>query len=459
MVKKGLIIAAGNGSRLSRREGDIPKPLRRVAGLSLIKRIVLSAKKGGITELVIVVGYQKEKIIQALQSDNLGVKIDFVENKEWKKSNGISVLAAEPYLKENFVLLMSDHLFDWNTLASLRQTPLGQNKALLAIDRQIDKIFDWDDATKVVVEENQIRKIGKNLEYYNAVDTGMFLASPELFSVLKEATCDGNVSLSDGIQLLAKKGEMGTFDIGDAFWQDVDTKKSLIHAEKYLLNNCRKITDGAISRHFNRHISLGITRWLIKTPLTANQMTGITTFIGILSAWFAAQGNYGSVLLGALLFKLTSILDGCDGEISKLKMTQSKRGEWLDTLSDNATYLFFMMGVILGLDRLGYPHVRLAGTLAIFGLSMALFVMFYYLVRFTNSGSLVEIQKNFKFSLHFMLKRDFFALLFLALALLGQLHLILWICAVGSNVAWIVLLSSRLGLFKKEQADSISMLS
>lgn len=459
MTKKGLIIAAGNGSRLSRGEGDIPKPLRKVAGLSLIKRIILTAKQGGISEFVIVVGYQKERIIQALQSDNLGVKIEFVENKEWKKSNGISVLAAQPYLNENFILLMSDHLFDWKSLASLRQTPLGQNKVLLAIDRRIDSVFDLDDATKVTIEGSQVKQIGKNLNSYNAVDTGMFLASPELFSALEEATHDGNVSLSDGIQLLAKKGQMGTFDIGGAFWQDVDTKESLEYAEKYLLKNCRKATDGAISRNFNRYVSLGITRLFINTPLTANQMTFITTLIGVLSAWLAAQGNYWPVLCGALLFKLTSILDGCDGEISKLKMTQSKRGQWLDTLSDNSTYLLFMIGVIFGLENRGYPYARLGGTLALFGLSMSLFVMFYYLVRYTNSGSLVEIQKNFKFPLQFMIKRDFFALLFLGLALLGQSQLILWACVVGSNAAWIVLLSSRLGLFKREAARSMGTLS
>ena len=67
MVNKGLIIAAGNGSRLREAGRTIPKPLRAVAGLPLLKRVILTAKSAGITEFVIVVGYEKERIIAALR--------------------------------------------------------------------------------------------------------------------------------------------------------------------------------------------------------------------------------------------------------------------------------------------------------------------------------------------------------------------------------------------------------
>lgn len=466
MVKKALIIAAGAGSRLQSAEKDIPKPLRVVAGLPLIKRIILLAKKAGLSEVVIVVGYEKDRIINALQKEDLGIKLQFVENPHWQQPNGMSVLAAKPYLKENFVLLMSDHVFDFNTLAALRQLPLQSQKAVLAVDYKLSSVFDMDDATKVVVRNNQIEKIGKTISDYNAVDTGMFLVSPALFDALEEVKNEKGCSLSDGIQLLANRGEMGTFDIGAAYWQDVDTKPSLKHAEKILLEACRKPTDGIISRNFNRYISLFMTRFFIKTPLTANHVTGITSLVGILSALLTARGDYWSVVWGAFFFQLSSIMDGCDGEMSKLKFTDSKFGQWLDTISDNATYLFYIIGVVVGLARMEMPHIALVGSGALFGLGMTLFLMFYYLVRYTDSGSLLSIQKDFqenkeggffkKFfaKAQFMIKRDFFTIFFFFLAVLGQIQLVLYLVLIGANITWIVLLSSKPGLLRAAAKQS-----
>lgn len=454
MINQALIIAAGFGSRLKRNEADIPKPLRTVAGLTLLKRILLTAKQAGITEFVIVVGHQKEKIIEAVDERELGVKITFVTNPEWEKSNGVSVLCAKPYLQKDFALLMSDHIFEAQTLKAFCDSGLNGLKARLAIDKKLGTIFDMDDATKVLVDGDRIVQISKSLTDYNAVDTGMFLASPDLFTALEAAKKDGNCSLSDGIQALCAQNQMGTFDIGGAFWQDVDTAPTLRYAEKYLLNSCRKPTDGFISRNFNRHISLFLTRYLLKTPLSANHLTAIVSVIGIFSGVFVAQGDYWNGVIGGFLFKLVSILDGCDGEMARLKMTQSKVGQWLDTLSDNSTYLAFLIGVIVGVSRQGNPYMGILAPLTLFGLCMTLAVMFFYLIRHTNSGSLVSVHTDLKknaepgllkkifLSLRFAVRRDFFATLFFFMALLGKIDWILGCFLVGTNVVWIVLLKT-----------------
>lgn len=462
MIKKALIIAAGFGSRLKRDEDDIPKPLRRVAGLPLIERIILSAKKGGISEFHIVVGHQKERIINFLKNKNLGVKIDFIENPDWQKSNGLSVLAAAPVIKENFILLMSDHIFDPETLAKLRQTDIHQNKALLAVDYKTAAIFDMDDATKVLVDQGQIKSIGKEIANYNAIDTGMFLLTPDIFEALRESLKDGDCSLSDGIRHYCEQNVMGTFDIGASYWQDVDTPEALKEAERILFQKCRKNTDGFISRNFNRYVSLFITKYLAKTNLSANQVTALTSMVGIASGYLTIQGDYWHVLWGSVLFKLSSILDGCDGELSKLKLTSSKLGQWLDTISDNSTYLIYFVAIVVGSINREIPHARTLGSLALFGLGMTLLVMFAYLIRNTNSGSLLAIQEDFKneanqskvkkilSSLQFMAKRDFFALAFLVFALFNGLAVSLWAMVIGTNIIWLVLLNSKLGLFKSK---------
>ena len=461
MVKKALIIAAGNGSRLRKDGNDTPKPLRKVAGVPLLKRILLTAHKAGISEFVIVVGYAQDQIRKAVASYNLDLNIEFVENPDWQKSNGISVLAARKAIREDFILLMSDHVVSVEALNQLRRVPLGQQRAVLAVDYKLGTIFDMDDATKVQVNrDGQIQAIDKELQEFNAVDTGMFLCSTRLFSALEEACVNGNCSLSDGIRLLAARKQMGTFNVGAAHWQDVDTKPALRHAESLLLDECRKSTDGWIARNINRRISLWMTKYLVRTNLSANHMTGLTTLVGVASGVFAARGDYWNLLIGAVLFQLASILDGVDGEMSRLTFTSSKTGQWLDTISDNLTYVCFISGLSIAAFKTQDTTLSVLGITTLIGMALALVVTFTFLLSFTDSGSMIAIQKDFQQNengnwlwqflrkIQFAIKRDFFALLFMVLALLNQMGAILWLCCIGTNMVWLVLLNYRLGLFK-----------
>lgn len=454
MTKTGLIIAAGAGTRLANKQ-RIHKTLRKVAGLPLLRRIILSAHRGGLERIVIVVGFQKEQIIEYVESQEWPVQIDFAVNEEWKKSNGVSVLAAKDHIKENFVLMMADHIFDSNTLRGLCEEGLGTMHAKLAIDYKTHQIFDEDDATKVLVKDGQIVAINKVLKEFNAIDTGMFLMSPVIFDALEKAKVDGDCSLSQGIQTLSETGKMGVYDIGAAYWQDVDTKEALRNAEKVLVRSCRKDTDGFISRNFNRYISGFISSFLVKTPLTANQVTYMITVLGLLSGYYAAGGTYGTYLVAAFLFVATSILDGVDGEMARLRMTQSKFGQWLDTASDNLTYVVFFVGTVLGLIKRQDTYVVVAGPMAIVGVIFLVAAMVLFLKRHSDSGSFVAIQQNlandqnsalssFASKIGFVIKRDFFASAFFFFALFDKASWVLISVALAANIAWMIILKKAL---------------
>ncbi len=98
---------------------------------------------------------------------------------------------------------MADHIFEADTARSLLRQPVGNDEVILAVDRNIRDIFDLDDATKVNLEKDRIVEIGKALQSYNALDTGMFVCSPALFGWLEKASANGNCSLSDGLRLMA----------------------------------------------------------------------------------------------------------------------------------------------------------------------------------------------------------------------------------------------------------------
>ncbi len=230
-----LILAAGNGSRLRGVSGAVPKPLVQVEGRPLLEHVILGSQVAGIDRFVIVVGYGSSAIQSWLMNRRFpGAQIEIVENHEYFKPNGVSALKAQRSINEPFLLLMSDHLFDPQTAADLLLEPLEGDSTILAVDYKLHSIFDMDDATKVLCRGKYIHNIGKNLIRYNAVDTGMFLCTPALFSALEQSMVNGSCSLSDGMRLLAADRRLHTFDIGDGFWQDVDTPDTLEYANSVL---------------------------------------------------------------------------------------------------------------------------------------------------------------------------------------------------------------------------------
>jgi choline kinase len=172
-----LIIAAGLGSRL--RSKAASKPLAEVAGRPLVQHIVQRARAGGASRFLIVTGYSPEAIeaFAAELAVRDGIEIETVRNEEWERPNGLSVLAAAPKLDRQFLLLMSDHLFEPEMLAGLIAAE-DEGALTLAVDYRTDNpLIDLDDATKVEADgAGRIVRLGKTIEGYNCIDTGLFRA-------------------------------------------------------------------------------------------------------------------------------------------------------------------------------------------------------------------------------------------------------------------------------------------
>ncbi|MGB2783335.1 MAG: sugar phosphate nucleotidyltransferase, partial [Atribacterota bacterium] len=248
---KCLIIAAGEGSRLSHRGNS--KPLVPLLELPLIERVILTANRAGINDFYIVIGYNGEKLQKHLNqfSRNKNLKISCFQNNQWKKENGLSVLAVKEKINENFILLMSDRIFNESILAELLQEKIVYGEIILAVDYNLkNKIVDIDDVTKVLIDDKRrIVNIGKNIKKYNAYDTGIFLCSPAIFEALEESSDNGDTSLSAGIKILAKQKKSRVFDIKGKYWIDVDDENAFKKAENILLANLKKVSDGPVSRY------------------------------------------------------------------------------------------------------------------------------------------------------------------------------------------------------------------
>jgi phosphatidylglycerophosphate synthase len=114
-----------------------------------------------------------------------------------------------------------------------------------------------------------------------------------------------------------------------------------------------KPQDGFVSRFLNRPVSRRITRVLLRFPIHPNAWTISTFVLPLVASLFFVRGDYFSVVIGAAIFQLFSILDGCDGEIARAKDLESKFGERLDSFCDFFASLLYVVALGWGLNRLG----------------------------------------------------------------------------------------------------------
>lgn len=234
---KAVILAAGQGTRM--RAAGPSKPMVSVEGTALLERVITNAIAGGVTEFVIVTGYNAapiNKFVTNLAKD-LPCTLVCAENVDWHLGNGRSVLAAKPHIDGPFHVLMADHLFDPDILSIVREAPLPDNTARLAIDLDLhNPHVDIDDVTKVLCKNDRINAIGKTLTGFNAFDTGVFWCTSALFDALEQSIDrNGDDSLSGGIRILAEDGRMSCCDIGGLTWIDVDTPALLDLAQQAMV--------------------------------------------------------------------------------------------------------------------------------------------------------------------------------------------------------------------------------
>ena len=225
---------AGTGSRLRASAQTIAKPLIPIGGRPLISYAIDSFDKAGVEKVHAIVGPNGEELAAAV-APLLPVHIQFhpIPNPKWQKQNGVSLLLAAGQVRAPFLLTMGDHLFESAILDTLL-AEADSTRLNLAIDKKIGSIFDLDDAMKVRVEEKRIAAIGKTLGDYNAIDTGIFLCPETIFEYLRRVLKNDDCALADGVRLMAEEGNALAVDIGDAWWQDVDTPDMLARAEQQI---------------------------------------------------------------------------------------------------------------------------------------------------------------------------------------------------------------------------------
>lgn len=255
-------------------------------------------------------------------------------------------------------------------------------------------------------------------------------------------------------------------DVPDGLWHKVATPEDLPEAERKLDSWLVKPTDGLFARN-NRRVSIPISRQLIKLPLSANMVTLLVLGVSFSSGIFFARGGYWSTLLGAFLSVAASVLDGCDGEVARLKLQSTRFGCWLETVCDYLYYLFVFGGMALGLTRSSGNQVYLAwGALLCFGAVMSFLAVSYTRQRFSGSQPekfLAVWQKKAESQssnpllflgrhTEFIIRRCFFPYALFFFALLNLTKVAFVATAIGANLVWVIALYSCVVLATRKRS-------
>jgi phosphatidylglycerophosphate synthase len=202
-------------------------------------------------------------------------------------------------------------------------------------------------------------------------------------------------------------------------------------AERRLWASLTSNADGIVDRFLNRPLGRYLSKILILAPFSPNQVSIVSTLVGILSGWFFASGYFIS---GALLLQLSAIIDCVDGDLARVLYKESRLGKWLDLVGDQLVHVAVFAGIGFGLARTDPASPALAlGISAVLGTITSFAVIVRFMQR-KSRGKASSLEKLIDATTN----RDFSLL-----ALAGKLDLFLWIAGIGVHLFWIIALHSQ----------------
>ncbi len=432
LLRKAVIILSQKGQK-------------KLLGLSLLKRIILNGSQAGIKEFWLYHPElaQTKKTVMELSADSRILDRE-IRLKILGPENSIQTLKSS--LDDSYLLVIEDDL------ALSPDLLLRLEEKLVSVDQELVTI-------KISGKEGDQEDI-----------SGFLVIKPRVRaeSVLKLIVSGKSVS-----EIVAEASEESApVIISDSFAVKIVDRDSFRRAEKLLLQTARKPQDGIIARLINRRVSLFLTRYILKTEISPSALTAMIFTIGVLSVLCVAYGRQ-LLVLGALLFELASVIDGCDGENARLTYRMSKSGGAFDITADAVTFVSFFAALPVGLYRTtGQNFWLYLGAFSL--LSMLVFYLhLIFYARKTGLGhNIVAVVKEIEASRNnpefqkpfdrlasrvaFVFRRDFFATAAFVLIACGLARETMVAVAIGTFIqaVYFAAYSRRQLALKLNQAEA-----
>jgi len=411
-----------------------------VGGVPQLRRLIITAEKAGINNITIIV-----------DSNCSPLKETFNKDKDVKSIISWHMLGTQIDLEPHtYLFLQSNLVITRNGLSNFINSRISEDEVGVLIGKKDydssngggNGVYDLDSGVKVG---------GAFLSYGNLIEK-LISSSMDLTSWVKELDSNQRTKF---------------FEFSNRDWVQLSSDKdSIKEAEDLLFSEIRKSERGWKSRNVNRRISIQISRLLIQTSLTPNQLSVFVGIIGVMSGVFFA---FGHIVVGGVLMELSSILDGCDGEVAKMKLMESKLGQWIDTIFDQIAYISFLIGVPLGYyHQTGNTIIIIIGCINFLIYILSLLWGIYFLGKYAGSGSMVtypstidrlfpieqrSLLYKFVFRIRPLIQREYFAFFILIASVIGGYSLVLGITSVSLGFAAIHLFDDYLMTSRHEAYD------
>ncbi len=414
MIKNALVVLPPGTERTD----DAVSPLTRLGGLSLIQRILYSLQWAGIEEGVVLSRGEWPGLAHHIRQDGRIGAFSLLSTKASREyfAEGNAGFSA----KEDCIV----HFPGW----------LIDRKALQTQCRKEDPLRE------ILLLEPPLSFPGTE----EGTPPLALVPGTALRTLIQAWEAGGD--LEEGIRRLQKKAAVRKERLPEEAVIRVERESELAQAERRLFHQLIKPTESFLSRKFERRVSLAITRRLLHTRVTPNQISIASILLGVFSAFLFLGGSRMLHVAGGLLLILSSIVDGIDGELARLRFQESKWGSWLDFLGDNVVHVsvFLCLGLGCYLRGEGTVYAVLAFLAAAGNIGAASVVFFRVFLRdgegvitFATPVRVEEMRRAtgwLKRRIEFVDKlsnRDFFYLILL-FAAVGKLWIFVWISSFGT---------------------------
>lgn len=472
-LDKAIVLTGRREEALSGVKDILP---RTILGLPMIERTILTASQAGVREFILI-GADAESgkaILASLSEDKRFHDKD--KHLEYVPLSGLMDFVRRGGLKGRFWLMDGDVVFAPAVLEKAAQADPGEDRDLLVVHSLKEERPGQQPAIITADDGRTIKAFGGDSGGRAVSFAGVCLCSDETLARLAGAfTKRDSIHLdADVMKEAFAPARTVAFDAGPDFCETVASKGSVKRAERYLLGTARKPTDGFFSRNFNRYISTFLTRQLLKINVTPLEISVVVLFVGLMSGWLEGRGGYRNAVLGAFLFELASIIDGCDGENARLTFRSSKLGGALDVAGDALIFVFFFMNLPIGLYRSTWNNLWLiVGGLCV--LSMILFYVQFsiYAQRSGIGNNIVAVVKDIEKSasrpgfagkldwlaskIAPIYRRDFFATWAFLIILFGGAKILMGILAVFSPLEAVYMFFYSRRRLRQEKAAGVEV--
>ena len=247
-MKKAVILAAGDSTRMLPLSVNQPKHLLPIAGNPLIFHTMEALEKAGIRELLVVYGYHAGKLREAVETQKWKMKISFVDQKERKGTAHAAGYAKKFVGKDDAILMYGDVMVGPDSFEGLIE--LHKKKAF-DLTLSVKPIEDPSaygvvkvsrGKAKILIEKPEPEQMVSNL-----VNAGVYAVSNPIWEAIEktELSSRGEYEITDSISMLIEKGKVGAYSL-PSWWLDIGKPWDLLEANKVYLERLKRRIEGTV---------------------------------------------------------------------------------------------------------------------------------------------------------------------------------------------------------------------